>query len=735
MIWSKDENPSTKKMMSDNPILDEPIEEINVPILKPYKGKKIIKLYEKEAPLRGFLKTYRINDQEGQDQRIFINHIRHNVKKFLSERKKPLQTAKFIFTCKFQKGVTEEEMEYSYGYFHTHVERIMEDTDLDELYERMTRECLEKIEKFQNEGSGWQFESVESFDINVDPFKPLRGTSYFPLPNKLAVKKAIINVQNKEDNKCFKWAVTSAVFPREKNNQRLNDELKENSKKLNWEGIDFPTPLSQIARFEKQNPYSINVYGYTGTSVFPLRLSKHENEQCINLILLSKKKNYHYCWIKNMSALVASQTNKHKGKKYVCKYCCNSFQWEVSLQKHVEYCSKKEAIKVVMPKKGTMLGFKNYHKKMRVPFVVYADFEAITTPISTCSPSDDKSYTKQYQVHKPCGFSYYIKCFNDELFPPVLKHYTIEKQDDNVAEFFVKSLEEDIIDIYDEFKYKKGIRITKKEERDFQKARVCHICEDLLNDDKVRDHCHLTGKYRGAAHSKCNLDYKLPKFYPVIFHNLSGYDTHMFIKELAEMRDPLQVVGLTKTKGEIDCIARTEENYVSFKKTIVVDVFDKDGKKVEVKREIRFVDSFKFMTKSLAELAGNLTQHPNLSRYFWGKQLELVKRKGVYPYDYMDCFERLNETCLPPIECWYSRLSDEDISTDDYKHAQQVWDKFQMKTMRDYHDLYLKTDVLLLADVFEEFRNICLENYELDPAWYYTTPALAWDACLKERQR
>ena len=77
-------------MMTNNPILDEPIEEINVPILKPYKGRKIIKLYEKEAPLKGFLKTYRINDQEGQDQTIFINHIRHNVAKFLSERKKPL---------------------------------------------------------------------------------------------------------------------------------------------------------------------------------------------------------------------------------------------------------------------------------------------------------------------------------------------------------------------------------------------------------------------------------------------------------------------------------------------------------------------------------------------------------------------------------------------------------------------------------------------------------------------
>ena len=81
-------------------------------------------------------------------------------------------------------------------------------------------------------------------------------------------------------------------------------------------------------------------------------------------------------------------------------------------------------------------------------------------------------------------------------------------------------------------------------------ASVCHICETPLNDDKVRDHCHLTGKYRGAAHNQCKLNCKLPNFYPVIFHNLSGYDTHLFIKDLA------------KTPGEINCIAKTEENYV-----------------------------------------------------------------------------------------------------------------------------------------------------------------------------
>ena len=270
------------------------------------------------------------------------------------------------------------------------------------------------------------------------------------------------------------------------------------------------------------------------------------------------------------------------------------------------------------------------------------------------------------------------------------------------------------------------MRITKKEEQDFQKATVCHICDNPLDndedDDKVRDHCHLTGRYRGAAHSQCNLNYVLPKFYPVIFHNLSGYDTHMFIKDL------------TETKGKISCIAKTEENYLSFTKEIIVDTYVKEGKEVEVKRDIRFIDSFRFMSDSLSELASNLTKHANLSRYLEGEKLELVKRKGVYPYDYMDGLRRLDETYLPPVECFYSKLNDENISTDDYTHACKVWDIFNMKTMRDYHDLYQKTDVLLLADVFEEFRKVCLDKYKLDPAWYYSSPALAWDACLKMTQ-
>ena len=109
----------------------------------------------------------------------------------------------------------------------------------------------------------------------------------------------------------------------------------------------------------------------------------------------------------------------------------------------------------------------------------------------------------------------------------------------------------------------------------------------------------------------------------------------------------------------------------------------------------------------------------------------LITRKGVYPYDYMDDMEKFNDTQLPPQSAFYSILNDEDISDKDYKHAQNVWNAFNVKNMGEYHDLYLKSDVLLLADVFENFRSTCLNYYKLDPANYYTSPGLSWDAALK----
>ena len=212
---------------------------------------------------------------------------------------------------------------------------------------------------------------------------------------------------------------------------------------------------------------------------------------------------------------------------------------------------------------------------------------------------------------------------------------------------------------------------------------------------------------------------------PVILHNLQGYDAHLFIKQLSRL------------PGELNCIPSTEEKYISFSKKIKVDEYfsRRTGETVSLYFEIRFIDSFKFLQTSLANLVGNLQPDDfHNTKAIIKNNVELLTRKGVYPYDYKTSFETLTKTQLPPKSEFYSKLNDEDISDSDYQHALNVWSTFNCKTIRDYHDLYLKSDLLLLADVFEnfKFRTTCLKHYNLDPARYYTSPGLAWNACLKE---
>ena len=199
---------------------------------------------------------------------------------------------------------------------------------------------------------------------------------------------------------------------------------------------------------------------------------------------------------------------------------------------------------------------------------------------------------------------------------------------------------------------------------------------------------------------------RVPKFVPVLFHNLEGYDSHLFVKSL----------GLEE--GDIKCIPKTDEKYISFSQNIPMETFlSEDGKEKTICLEIRFLDSLKFTLKSLDALVKTLgkddfrtlTSQMSIN----SKSLELLKRKGVFPYEYMTDFSRLGATCLPPKEAFYSQLSNSHITDSDYAHAQNVWETFGCKSMKDYHDLYLKTDVLLLADVMTEFRKTCKKAYRV----------------------
>ena len=379
-------------------------------------------------------------------------------------------------------------------YFNSNLKTIIQKDTIDEEYRVMSNEILEHVANFQRRGSGWIFRKVLSMYIHLNKYEPLKGSSYIPLPKVLLNKGAIINVQNKKDNECFKWAVTSALYPAEKHSERQTKYI-ENSEKFNWDGIHFPASFKDIDKFEKQNPsISINIFSYE-QEVYPLKITKRANDKTVNLLLISKGENQHYCWIKNMSRLITSQISKRSTRRFCCLRCLNSFHTVESLQKHEMYCSNHDVVKVELPnEENNTLSFNNY-RSMRVPFVVYADFEAFTQKLDDDKPRDNNySYTSQYEKHSPSGFCYYIKCSFDESYDQKVM-YTKRSEDEDVSQIFVERLEYDIRRLYHRYyKFPKKIFLTKDDIDKFEKATKCHICDKPLGKDRVRDHCHLTDR-------------------------------------------------------------------------------------------------------------------------------------------------------------------------------------------------------------------------------------------------
>ena len=376
-------------------------------------------------------------------------------------------------------------------------------------------------------------------------------------------KKAIVSIRNK-DSKCFLWSVLRYLHPREKNDCRLTD-LKQYEHELNIsKGFTFPVKIRDITKFETLNPDlpGINVFSVTHDKKFyPLRMALRDPQKSIDLFLYEENGKCHYSLIKNFSRLFRSQiTSRTNEPIHICKRCFTHFTKEELLQKHILYCSNNETVSVKMPKSGSILHFKNHNKQIPIPFVAYADFECFTKPMNTCCPNPKDSYNYNYQKHEPSGFCIFIKGVVDKRIKPIT--CTKKEEDENIPKIFVEKLTEATQSIYNDFNRRpKPLILTKDEQKSFDKAMICHICNKDLFEDKVRDHCHFTGQYRGAAHNSCNLKCRKPLVLPVIFHNLQGYDAHLFIKQLATL------------PCELNCIPSTEEKYISFSKKIKVDEY------------------------------------------------------------------------------------------------------------------------------------------------------------------
>ncbi|KAF4528506.1 hypothetical protein B566_EDAN016828 [Ephemera danica] len=597
-------------------------------------------------------------------------------------------------------------------------------TPTDDIITIMFEKIKQKFSERMLDGSGCKLATIEKLFIRTSKNNPLRASSYLKIPDKLKLKHSVINPYNVIDNECFKWSVCASLY-KGPNPDRIKNLLPYVDR-FNWTGVNFPTTFKDIRKFERNNSrVSINVYALSTDDkfpeIYPIKVVDEEKDEHIDLLVLEHGDNRHFAYINNFSRLVSSQLTNHNGKIFLCKRCLSHHYSKETLAIHKRHCSKFPIARIELPqtKEGEdgqpikpVIEFKNVEHSEKVPIVIYVDFESYLPKVEGCENNPTLSSTTVVQEHIPISYGFYVVSTlpNDVMEGIPLDYQTFEGQ--NAARHFLDSLENISKKVKTIYQRKELMNLTKEEWKDFHRATTCYLCQKSFTkeDYKVRDHCHITAIYRGAAHNSCNLRAQNPHFIPVFAHNMSGYDSKFIINELEH------------TPGSLHVVPNTEEKFIGF------------SKKPEDGIQLLFLDSLRFMSSSLDNLVNNLPKEKmiHLKKMFSNDtQRELMSRKGVFCYDYLDDLKKLNDTSLPPKTNFRNTLTDEEISDGDYQHAQNVWKTFKCKTLRNYLALYLKADVALLTDVFEEFRAVCLKAYELDPCWYYTAPSLAWDAALK----
>ena len=540
----------------------------------------------------------------------------------------------------------------------------------------------------------------------------------------------------------------SALNPTE-NPGRITKELKEHVKKYDMTGIDMNSFLNtyvdpkdkekrrmklckagqEISKFEKQNPeFKILLLCAATDKKSYSRLHDTKSPNTILIIFINPEGRCHWSCVRDFNRL--SYRRRQGLTSYKAKlHCfnCHSYSTnsEEKLKFHKELCENNLSQMCTTPGPGEVCKFKKFKNMMMVPVVIYADFECY-----------------QKGAHTPSGFGMYIKSIDDDIYH---SRYISETFDGDVALKFLKcvlAIRDELDDIPD-----REMEMTEQEKSDYAQSNTCWICSEKTNEFpeykivekkqkdgtttkvekldnslcKVKDHCHFTGKFRGPAHSKCNLKLRKQRFIPVFFHNLSGYDSHLLVKSFSKLKETPY------------CIPENTEKFIMMSLTRPKH------------SAVKFLDSFRFKGRSLDKLVSELSDCPILrSDPTLGKHFEIFRRKGVFPYEWFDSYEKLSATKFPDHEAFRSRLSGVEvvkvdgkkvtlgkkISKDEYEYAKTVYKKF-CENMKDYHDLYMRCDVLLLADVMENFRCEAYDAFQLDPLNYVTDASYAWDCLLK----
>ena len=599
-----------------------------------------------QSAIRGALEIYEIEGNDHTDVLSFMNSSRYHINELI--RQKTLegpQKVQLSLSITLTKGINEEEKHLTF-YANAEMQIVYTDALSEEQFFESVQHIVNVVSMYATSGSGWIFEKVEKLEIRFAKFNPIRGSTYIALPTELSALKCLVNIRNFNDPNCFLYCFTAAYHlqwkgcpltqPGDRYSKKTNPATYARSNPLTHQAVgDFPMPkpIDKMSAFERCNEVKVNVFRYEKKSLYPFRISKHNSDFVVDLLLITDGERYHYVLITDLVNLVRKvQGRQIDARAKICRNCFHVCSKNETLQKHEKLCCHFETCQVLLPEPDSnSLAFKKFQAKTALPLVVYYDLESIIVSVSSVEQNPQTSGTRVLDKHIPSGYCYVAISHGS----PNLEFFHLYRGED-CMQVFVKQMETLAKDIYG--KKQRHRYLTGAVGQAKELATHCWICETSFSADneKVLDHCHFSNQFLGWAHSKCNLQRRTQSFVPIIAHNLSGYDLHHVVKSLHHCNP----------NNKFSIIPQTDENYISFSfKVWIKDIVNKNQNVIPIYEELRFIDSLRFMQSSLDKLVQSLPEDSfdildNHFEYCDQNDVKLLHGKGFYHYSYMDTFRK-----------------------------------------------------------------------------------------------
>ena len=603
-----------------------------------------------------------------------------------------------VFSARFDKqdedGQLLDEIEL---FINLNMNYNITQSDIDNIDIRSPLE--HQIQKQEMKDSGWRFDKINSMTVYFYETTEMNGLNYVKIPLRT---NAILNIEN-NDKYCFVWSILAWLHPCNNNHPNRVSNYRQYFNELNIQGFDFTDGFrcSDVHKFNELNNISVNIFELTfyqdqnqwKHKLIPIEISKNISDRVIGLAIYKN----HYILIKKLDVFLGDHN-----KKYICRRCLSSYTSENMLLKHKPKCENNDITSIKTSNKSHLHWEKYFHKNP-LYFRIYADFEADNEKDNTCIGNKTTNIYKQ----NPVLNGYHIV---SELGDILKSDYYQSPLDYNNVDWFV----DEVIRLENKMAFyfkntNKGIIMTEENEEDFRNDNICRFCEKIIESDKVRDHCHLTGKYRGPAHSKCkiNVTQKQSNFIPFIFHNFSNYDCHMFFKKLVDKK---------KDKVDFDIIPKTNEEYISVTYGC-----------------IRFIDSYRFLSSGLDSLVKNLDEDDfKILKKEFPDKWRYLNKKLAYPYEYFNSIDDYKKP-VHNLENndFFSKLKNKCPDDKEIDRTREIIKNFNNKNGKELTEIYLKNDVILLAYVFEKFIEISVDEYGINPLYCVSLPGYTWQCGLK----